>query len=77
MNNMELLKKTLIALHQDEEGATATEYVILLVLVACFIIGVVAAFGDELEQTFTEGQEAVSDVSVTGVDGDYGGGGGS
>ncbi len=66
---MDNIKQTLIALHQDEDGATATEYVILLVLVACFIIGVVAAFGEELESTFTEGQDAVSDVGVTGVEG--------
>ncbi len=35
--------------HRDESGATATEYVVLLVLVACLIIAVVASFGEQIE----------------------------
>lgn len=41
-----LLRNTLCQLHRDEEGATATEYVVILVLVACFIIAIVALYGD-------------------------------
>lgn len=70
---MKTLKQLLVALHDDEEGATATEYVVLLVLVACFVIAIIALFGEEINRLFTEAQEEVSQVSV---DGGYGGGGG-
>ena len=38
--------------HTDESGATATEYLVLLVLVACFIIGVVKLFGATLSEKY-------------------------
>ena len=46
-------------LDNDEEGVTATEYVILLVLVACFIIAVVALFGEELRRTYQQALDAL------------------
>lgn len=49
----------LIALHNDESGATATEYIILLVLIACFVIGVVKLFGSTVSSKFGESQKAV------------------
>lgn len=39
-------------LHGDERGATATEYIVLLVLVASFIIAIVALFGEQLERLY-------------------------
>ena len=67
---MDILKNLSLALHNDEDGATATEYVVLLVLVACFVIAIIALFGEEINRLFTEAQEEVSQVSV---DGGYGG----
>ncbi len=67
---MDILKNLALALHNDEDGATATEYVVLLVLVACFVIAIIALFGEEINRLFTEAQEEVSQVSV---DGGYGG----
>lgn len=31
--------------HSDESGATATEYIILLILIACFVIAIVKVYG--------------------------------
>lgn len=56
MNFIDLCK----ALHRDEDGATATEYVILLVLVACFVIAIVKVFGVTLSRKFQAGNELVS-----------------
>lgn len=53
------LKTPLIALHEDETGATATEYVVLLVLVACMIIAVVAAFGEQLYRLYQQAVDAL------------------
>lgn len=63
---METLKNLALALHTDEDGATATEYVVLLVLVACFVIGIIALFGEEINRLFTEAQGEVNGVSVDG-----------
>lgn len=38
----------------EEKGATAVEYALLVVLIAVFIIGGVAAFGGWLDDTFDE-----------------------
>ena len=63
---MDTLKTLLLALHSDEDGATATEYVVLLVLVACFVIAVVALFGDQINDLFGEAHDQVSKISVEG-----------
>ena len=63
---MDALKTLLVALHNDEDGATATEYVVLLVLVACFVIAVVAAFGDQINNLFGEANNTVRKMSVEG-----------
>lgn len=44
----ELLKK----LHNDESGATATEYIVVLVCIACFVISIVKIFGFTLEEKY-------------------------
>lgn len=58
------LKNLLIALHNDEDGATATEYIILLILIACFVIAIVKLFGNTVSSKFNKAQEAV-DGDVT------------
>ncbi len=68
---MDTLTQLLVSLHNDEDGATATEYVVLLVLVACFVIAVIAAFGDQINNLFGQAEDEVSNISVS--DG-YGGG---
>lgn len=57
--NTDLLKETLRRLHNDESGATATEYIILLVLVACVIIAVVRTFGVTVEHKYADANNAV------------------
>ena len=53
------LKNAIAQFHNDESGATATEYVILLVLVACFVIGIVKVFGNTLSAKVDTANTAV------------------
>lgn len=46
--------------HEDESGATATEYVVLLVLIACFIIAVVKVYGRTVSEKYGWADERVS-----------------
>lgn len=61
---MEALKNLLVAFHNDEDGATATEYIILLILIACFVIAIVKVFGETASSKFNEAESAV-DTQVT------------
>lgn len=45
--------------HNQEEGATATEYVILLVLIACFLIASIALFGETVSQKYMDATNTV------------------
>lgn len=56
---MEALKNLLIAFHNDEDGATATEYIILLILIACFVIAIVKVFGKTASGKVQEANDAV------------------
>ena len=47
-------------LHDDEGGATATEYIILLILIACFVIGVVRLFGQTLENKYADANNGIA-----------------
>lgn len=51
------IRQALTALHGDERGATATEYVILLILIACFIIMIVGTYGETLSYKFRTAYE--------------------
>ncbi|QED27509.1 Flp family type IVb pilin [Microvenator marinus] len=53
------LKNLLIAFHSDEDGATATEYIILLILIACFVIAIVKLFGNTVSEKFNDANDAV------------------
>ena len=61
MNSLEAIKAAAHKLHADEDGATATEYIVLLVLVACFVIGAVKAFGGTLSDKYDEANQALLD----------------
>jgi pilus assembly protein Flp/PilA len=61
---MDALKSLLIAFHNDEDGATATEYIILLILIACFVIAIVKVFGNTASSKFNAAEDAV-DGQVT------------
>lgn len=43
----------------DESGATATEYLILLILIACFVIAIVKVFGDTLKHKYADATNAI------------------
>jgi len=61
MNNF---KDMLVAFNNDEDGATSTEYIILLILIACFVIAIVKVFGKTVSQKFTSANTKVtSDVT--------------
>jgi Flp pilus assembly pilin Flp len=53
------MKSLLLALHNDEDGATATEYIILLILIACFVIAIVKLFGNTVSSKFTNANDSV------------------
>jgi Flp pilus assembly pilin Flp len=53
------LKNLLIALHNDEDGAGATEYIILLILIACVVIAIVKLFGTTVSEKFDKANTSV------------------
>lgn len=57
---MNELKALLVALHNDEDGAGATEYIILLILIACVVIAIVKAFGATVSEKFAAANASVS-----------------
>ncbi|MFU8803585.1 MAG: Flp family type IVb pilin [Bradymonadaceae bacterium] len=58
---MNTLKNLLVAFHSDEDGATATEYIILLILIACFVIMIVKVFGNTVSSKFDAANTHVTD----------------
>ncbi len=54
------LKNLLIALHNDEDGAGATEYIILLILIACVVIAIVKIFGSTVSEKFNKANASVN-----------------
>ncbi len=57
--DMNDLKNILIALHNDEDGAGATEYIILLILIACVVISIVKVFGSTISAKFDKANTSV------------------
>lgn len=57
MNNS--LMKLIADIHADESGATATEYIILLTCVACFVIAAVKLFGNTVSSKYDVGRTAI------------------
>ena len=56
------MKELLTQLHTEEDGATATEYIILLVLIACFVIAAVKLFGTTVSSKFGTAQKGVDEM---------------
>ncbi len=46
------IKNLMLALHSDEDGATATEYLVLLILIACASIAIVKLFGNTVSEKY-------------------------
>ncbi len=53
------LKNLLLAFHNDEDGAGATEYIILLILIACVVIAIVKVFGSTISSKFGAANDSV------------------
>ena len=47
------------AFHTDETAATATEYIILLILIACMVIAIVKLFGQTASEKFDVAADTV------------------
>ena len=58
------MKELLMMLHNDEDGATATEYIILLILIACFVIAIVKLFGSTVSSKFGAANSSVTSQVV-------------
>ncbi len=54
------MKDLLMQFHTDEDGATATEYIILLILIACFVIAIVKLFGSTVSSKFNNANSSVT-----------------
>ena len=61
---MNLFNDTIAKFHHDESGATATEYLILLILIACFVIAVVKTFGSTVSSKFDDANTGIRDLVV-------------
>lgn len=58
------IKTQIATLHNDESGATATEYIILLILIACFVIAAVRTFGGTVSEKYgAANQKIIDDVN--------------
>ena len=53
------LKNLLLAFHTDEDGAGATEYIVLLILIACVVIAIVKTFGTTISSKFNRANASV------------------
>jgi len=49
----------LMRMHQEEDAAGATEYIILLILIACVVIGIVKVYGETVSEKYEDGKEKV------------------
>jgi pilus assembly protein Flp/PilA len=50
----------------EDEGATAVEYGIMVALIAVVIIGAVLALGNTLDETFTDVEDCIATASGCG-----------
>ena len=53
------MRARLKSFHDDTYGATSTEYIILLILIACFIIAIVKVFGTTVSKKYRAADEKV------------------
>lgn len=59
-NIFTLVRARLRAFHKDTYAATSTEYIILLILIACFIIAIVKVFGTTVSKKYRAADEKVT-----------------
>ncbi|MEZ4458371.1 MAG: Flp family type IVb pilin [bacterium] len=57
--NLTSIFAALETFHNDEDGATATEYIVLLILIACFVIAIVKTFGQTLSSKYSAADELI------------------
>lgn len=62
---MQNLKNLVLALHNDEDGATATEYIVLLVLIAVLVIGIISLFGSQIDDLFKNASDEVDQIDIS------------
>lgn len=53
------LRDRVHAFHKDCNAATATEYIILLILIACFVIAIVKLYGSTASQKYNAADQVV------------------
>jgi len=49
---------------KDEEGATATEYAVMLALIIVVALGAISALGQRVNQAFTDTEDALENAGV-------------
>lgn len=57
---MDCIQEWIQTFHLDESGATATELIILLVLIACFVISTVKLYGETVSEKYGWADERVA-----------------
>ena len=68
---MNRLRDMILALHEDEEAVAATEYLILLVLIACVSMVIAGVFKRTSKLKMREGNDAVRNDSQFGLVGEW------
>ncbi len=68
---MHTVRDMILMLHEDEEAAVATEYLILLVLIACVSMVVAGVFKRTTKLKMKEGNDAVRNDSQFGLVGGW------
>ena len=58
-NLSDWLRRRLVVFHEDTDAATATEYIILLILIACFVIAIVKLYGSTVSRKYTAADQKV------------------
>jgi len=71
------MKNLISKLHSDEAGATSTEYIILLILIACFVIAIVKIFGQTLSSKFELANDEILKLEVNSAGAGAGAGAGA
>jgi len=61
------MKNWIKAFLKDEEGATATEYAVMLALIIVVALGAISALGTRVEQAFTDTSDALEAEGVGGA----------
>lgn len=57
-------RQALSHLFHDESGTTATEYICILITIACFVISIVKVFGMTLEHKYADANNAIARLVV-------------